>query len=197
MGREWFARVRGGWRGAWQWPAFVALTIADAVLVHELPFAGSGPDWFAALLLAMFFNLLAVGVAGPLLGLLVRRRRHDLPAIVAADRAGTAALVAVAAILVALGVAHRPALRADQVAFATQSAVVRRFVADHAPAQYRARIDEADSLRFGDELYRTCVPGARPDRAYCLFIDLSSSPPVLRVDSDRAPNADYAPVGRR
>src|SRR3954471_15917876 len=60
------ARLRWRVRGAWQWPAFAVLTVADAVLIARLPFRGDGADALGAVLLAGFFNLFVVGVAAPL-----------------------------------------------------------------------------------------------------------------------------------
>src|SRR3954454_7902890 len=108
-----WARLPWRMRGAWQWPPFGVLTVADTVLITRLPFHAEGPDALGAVLLAGFFNLLAVGVAAPLVGMLVRRRRRDLPAVVARDYAGTALLALVTAGLVAGGLAHRGALRAE------------------------------------------------------------------------------------
>src|SRR3954447_26603240 len=102
----WWPRLRWRMRGAWQWPTFGVLTVADTVLITRLPFHEDGPDALGAVLLAGFFNLLAVGVAAPFLGMLLRRRRRDLPAVVARDYAGTALLALVTAGLVAGGLAH-------------------------------------------------------------------------------------------
>jgi len=68
-------RLRWRLRGAWQWPVFVLLTAIDTILIALLPFPGEGTDPLGALLLATFFNLLAVAVVAPLAGLLLRRRR--------------------------------------------------------------------------------------------------------------------------
>ncbi len=200
MERVWLRRLRWRLRGAWQWPTFAALTVVDTVLLHELPIAGSGPDWFPALLLATFFNLVAVAAAGVLLALVVRRWRPDLPRVVAADRAGTGALVATTAILVGFGIGHRTALNAEREAFSAQSLAVRRWVA-HRPEdrydQYRRNIEQADSLRFGEDLYRTCVPGDDAEHALCLFVDTSQSPPGIRVDPNPAPNTTIVPYEQR
>src|SRR5690606_33397144 len=56
MERATLTRLRWRLRGAWQWPLFAVLLAADTVLLHELPIAGDGPDWFAAAVLALFFN---------------------------------------------------------------------------------------------------------------------------------------------
>jgi hypothetical protein len=122
--------------------------------------------------------------------MVLRRRRPDLPALVANDRAATVALLLTAAILVAVGLAHRPEREASREAFAAQAQAVRRYVAARAAPQYRRHIDDADSLQLGD-VYRTCVPGDDPARALCLFVDMSQSPPGVRVDSNPAPNDTF------
>jgi hypothetical protein len=193
MERVWASRLRWRFRGAWQWPSFAALTVVDAVLLHELPIAGEGPDWFPALLLAMFFNLVAVAVAGPLLGLLWRRRRPELPAVIAGDRAGTAALLATTAILVAVGLSHRPALERQRDAFAAQSQAVRRWLASAEDVEpvYRRNVDRADTIAFGDDLWRTCVPGDDPERALCVFVRTDQSPPGIERDTSAEPNTAF------
>src|SRR4051812_27376147 len=130
MEQVWPSRLRWRLRGAWQWPAFGALVVVDALILHELPFAGDrGPGLIGALLLAGVFNLVAVAVVGPLGGAALRRRRPDLPKVVAGDYAGTAAIVGLALTLVVLGLAHRPSARADRAAFAAGLARVRVYVA--------------------------------------------------------------------
>ena len=65
-------------RGAWQWPAFCALTVVDAIVLSLLPFYGDGPGGYVpGLLLAGFFNILAVAVLAPIGGRLLRRRRRS------------------------------------------------------------------------------------------------------------------------
>ena len=84
-------RLRWRLRGAWQWPTFVVLTVVDAVLLVRLPFQGEGADLFGALIVAGFFNVLAVALLAPLGGMLLRRRRRDLPFMIARDYAGDGA----------------------------------------------------------------------------------------------------------
>src|SRR5256885_7443221 len=105
MERVWASRLRWRLRGATLGPAFVAFVVADAVVLHYRPISGDrGPDWFPAVLLAGFFNLAVVAVGAPLAGRLLRRRRPDLPQVIAVDRAGTVVLAALAAVLVTIGV---------------------------------------------------------------------------------------------
>src|SRR4051794_37127425 len=107
MEQVWASRLRWRLRGATLWPAFAAFVVGDAVLMHFRPISGDrGPDWFPAVLLSGFFNLAVVAVAAPLAGLLLRRRRRDLPQVIAGDRAGTVLLGVLAAVLVAIGIAN-------------------------------------------------------------------------------------------
>jgi hypothetical protein len=183
----WRRRVRWRVRGALQWPLFVALTGAEAVLLHALPISSENTGLAGGLLLAMFFNLVAVAAA-PVAGRLVRRRRPDLPTVVAVDRAGSALLLAVAAGLLAGGLAHRPGRGAERRSFAAQSAAARGYVLHHAAAAYRSRLSEADSVREDDDLYRTCVPGGAGRAPLCLLVDTSATPAVVRRDADHTPN---------
>jgi uncharacterized membrane protein YhaH (DUF805 family) len=171
------------------WPTFIALTVVDAILLGALPVAGErGPMLFPALVLAGFFNLVAVAVLAPLAGMAVRRARPGMPRAVARDYAGTALVVAVTAVVLAVGLLHRPQVEAAQRARAAQFAAVERYVLTRAPAAYRAHVALADTVRMDTDLFRTCVPGGEPGRALCLFVDTAQSPPGLTLDRSRAPN---------
>jgi hypothetical protein len=196
MERVWASRLRWRFRGATLWPAFALFVVGDAVLLHLRPIAGDGPDLFPALLLSGFFNLLVVAVAAPLAGRALRRRRRDLPQVVAGDVAGTVLLGALAALLIGLGFAHHAQARADRAAFAAGLQRVRAFVTRNAPAEYRRRIGQATTLRFGEDLFRTCVPGDDPDRWLCVFVFTDQDPPGLREDPNRAPNSSWFPPDR-
>ena len=75
------------------WPAFALCLVADIVLLHELPPAGAGISVADAFLLGGVLKLVIVAVLAPLAALLLRRRRPDLPRVVAGDYAGTALLL--------------------------------------------------------------------------------------------------------
>ena len=186
----WRSRLRWRLRGAMLWPAFGVALVVDAVLLHVLPIAGEGhPGPVASLLLSAFFNLVAVAVGAPLAGRMLRRRRPEMPRVVADDQAGTALLALVTAGLVVLGLVHRPALQDEDRDRLAQSEAVRAYVAHRASAEYRANIDRADTWRQGPDLWRTCVPGREPQRALCLFVTTDQSPPGITVDPDQRPNA--------
>jgi hypothetical protein len=194
LDRVWWTRLRWRMRGAWMWPTYLACTATDAVLLHELPVSGDGARLIPAALFCGFLNLLVVAVGAPLAGRVLRRRRADLPRIVANDYAGTALVVAATAGLLVGGLVHRPAVAAQERAFQAQGAAARGYLLTSAPARVRAGLSDADTLRLEDGLYRTCVPdGAR--RAFCVLVRTTQDPPVVHQDLDRTPNARYARPG--
>jgi hypothetical protein len=191
--RVWWTRLRWRLRGATMWPAFVPLVALDALLLHELPIAGdTAPEPFGAVLLAFFFNLVVVALGAPLAGRLLRHRRPALPKVVADDRAGTALLGAMCAALAILGLAHRPALRAGERAFADQAVAARRYVLARAPAPFRANVERMDTWQPGPDLYRTCVPGPDPRRSFCVIVNTDQHPPGVTRDPNQNPNSVVA-----
>jgi len=170
------------------WPAFWVLTPVGALLVHARPVQGDGTGLVPALLLAAFLNLLAIAVGAPLLGALLRRRRPDLPRLVARDNAGTALIVLVTAALGAAGLAHSPSVDRLRGAVAAKDAAVRRYVLSSAPA-YHAGLAHTDTVRLDRDLWRTCVPGHNPRRRLCLYVDTSQRPAGVRVDPSPSPNS--------
>lgn len=188
----WVTRMRWRMRGAWLWPSFVVLTVAEGIALDVLPIEGDGPGGIVpGVLLAGFANLIAVATLAPLAGHRLRRRRPDLPRPVADNYAGTALLCAIAAAILALGLVHRPQVLAASADRGAMAAAVHDYVAAQAPAEYRAGIALADSIRLEDDLYRTCVPGPDPKRWLCLFVNTRQHPAGVTLDHDRAPNTSY------
>jgi hypothetical protein len=157
--------------------------------MHWLPIAGAGTGWVPALLLAGCLNIAAVALLGALGGLVLRRARPSLPKVVADDYAGSIALGVLALTFVTAGLVHRPELATERDAFHDQSVAVRRWVSSHGDAFAQAHVALADSLRIDRDLYRTCIPTPDPRRDLCLIVDTSASPPGVRRDDNREPNA--------
>ncbi len=186
-------RLRWRRRGAWLWPLFLLAIVSEMALLHWLPVQGDATGWVAALLVAGCLNLLAVVVVGGIGSALLRRRRPDLPKVVADDYAGRIALGTVAAGLLVAGLAHRPAIENRRAAFSEQSLAVRRWIALHGDAFARANVERADSILLDEDLHRTCVPQPDPKRPLCLIVDTSKTPPAIRRDRSREPNTGFVP----
>lgn len=184
----WLTRMRWRMRGAWLWPAFVALTVAEGIALEVLPIAGDGPGGVVpGVLLAGFANLICVAAIAPLAGRRLRRRRPDLPRVIADNYAGTALLCAIAAAILTLGLVHRPRVIAEQAAHGAVAGAVHDYVVAQAPA-YRAGIGSVEAMRVEQDLYRACVPGPDPKRWLCLYVNTGQRPAGVSVDPDRAPN---------
>jgi hypothetical protein len=193
----WQTRLRWRLRGAMLWPAFVVAVLVDAVLLDRLPVSGdAGPGLFAAVLLAGFLNLGLVAVAAPLAGHWLRRRRPEMPTVIATDRAGAVLLAAACALVAVLGLMHRSTVRAAREDLRAQAAQARRFVLSQAPREFQANADHLDTVKEGHDLYRTCVAGPDPDRAFCVFVNTDQSPPGVTRDPDQRPNAAVERSGR-
>jgi hypothetical protein len=153
-------------RGAWQWPAFALLTAVDAVLIDRLPFVGDTAD-----------------VLG---GVLVRRRRRDLPFVVARDYAGTALLGAVTCALLVGGLLHRSALADARADHAALMLGVHDYVIGQAP-RFEAGLGRPDIVELETDHYRVCVYGSER-LPLCLFVNTDQRPAGIRRDPSREPN---------
>lgn len=181
--RFWRARLRWRMRGAWLWPAFGIGTLVDAILLGALPLAGeTGPDGIVpALILAGALNLAAVAALAPLAGRLLRRVRGDLPRVVAVDRAGTALVCVLAAVVLTIGLVHRGE---------RERRLADRHAAAAAAREYLRTVEALDVLRYDDDLYRVCAPHRdRPDRARCVLVSTGSREPRVMPDDDARPNS--------
>ena len=186
--RLWLGRLRWRMRGAWLWPVFFVLTALDGALIALLPpYAGAPPGLIGGVLLAGFANLIAVAMLGPLVGRLLRRRRPDLPRIVANDYAGTLLVVALAVGLLAAGLAHRPSVVAERGDEAAVFDAVHGFVTNQA-AEWQPGLDRVDAVRLAPEVYRACVPGADERRFLCLIVDTDQRPAGVSRDSSMEGN---------
>jgi len=193
----WRSRLRWRMKGALLWPAFAVLTLVDAILLGQLPIAGDGGTGFVpALLLAGFFNLLAVGVVGPLIAFGLRRaRRLRLPRVIAEDYTGTVLLGVVTAGFLVGGLVHHGKLEEAQHDMAVQLLTAQQFMSRRAPAPFRRHVERSNTVKLEADLFRTCAPGTDPDRWFCVFVNTDMSPPGITVDQSREPNASFRAAG--
>lgn len=182
-------------RGAWLWPTFVVATLAETLLLHLQPVQGEATGWVGGSIAVGCLNLIGVALVGGLGGRALRRRRPDMPRVVADNYAGTAVLACVAAGLLVAGLVHRPELAHRRAAFGEQSHAVYEWIAINGDAYTRAHVGLADSVPIDEDLFRTCVPGRDLKRPLCLIVDTSRSPTLVRRDRSREPNALFNPSG--
>jgi hypothetical protein len=198
MDGAWLVRMRWRRRGAWLWPAFAAVTILDALLGRALPPSGDTQSLVGAGLVACFLNLLGIMLLGRPLGAILRRRRRDLPRIVARDYGGTAAIVTIAAVLLAAGLINRSTVIEHQQA--KRDAIVRAqaWIGDHAPAEFRSHMALVDTYAIEPgSIYRVCMPSSRGSaRTYCVVVS-TRMPFAQSVKSDGyEPNSVFAAGAR-
>jgi len=193
--RLWTSRLRWRMRGAWLWPAFFGLTLVDGIVIWKLPpYNGAPPGLVGGLLLAGIANLLLIAVIAPLVGRRLRRVREDLPRLIAVDYAGTALVAMLAVLVLAAGLAHRPAIAAERAARDAVLASTRTYVREQEP-RFAAGLAAVDLLQLSDISYRACVPGNDPRRWLCLIVDTDQSPPGIMRDDSMEPNSTLRTVG--
>jgi hypothetical protein len=187
--------VRLRWRraGAWLWPAFIAFTVADAIIGHQLPPAGSTESLTAAGLLGLVLNLLGVLLLSRPIGWGLRRVRRDLPGVVARDYGGTLVVLALTATLVLVGIMHRPAMHASQRAMQDAIARAQAWIGDRAPTDFRRNLRVVSLLAIqSDMIYRACVPNVQNTKSYCVIVDRSKPLDKSVRFSGYEPNATLA-----
>lgn len=171
MDRAWLARARWRYRGAWLWPMFVVLSLADGVIGHALPVSGRHQSVAGGTVVGLAVNLVAVVLLSRPLGAMMRRRRRDLPAGVARNYAGTLCLVLITAGFVGAGLATRSDIRSDDAAYRDALVRAEAFIGDRAPVQFRRNVTHADTFTIqSDSIYRTCVPNDDRTRTYCVIV---------------------------
>src|SRR5437868_10183057 len=146
MDGAWLSRFRWRRRGAWLWPAFVALTVVDAAIGHLLPPVGEKQSIAAAALGGLVLNLIGVILLSRPLGALLRRRRPDLPWTVARNYGGTLVVALVTVALLAAGLAHRSSITSEQQTMRDAIVRAQAFIGDRAPDQFKRNVKLIDTV---------------------------------------------------
>jgi hypothetical protein len=196
--RFWPARIRWRLRGAWMWPTFIAVTLIDGMILHLLPPIGTGVDLIPAILLATFGNLFLVGAIAPWLARATWRREPVTePAPprarleVLTDRIGTGLLLATIVGVVAAGLAARPLVVSETQDTERNAKAFRNLILNSGDDELIRNLETANTIRLGEDFFRTCV--ARDDRRhyFCAFIDTSKHPADVDVDGSAEPNSAF------
>jgi hypothetical protein len=171
MDGAWLARMRWRRRGAWLWPVLAIVTLADAVIGYALPPSGETQTPLAGALSGLVLNLIVVVLLSRPLGALLRRRRPDLPKVVARDYGGTVAVVAVAGALLLAGIVHRPSVLEHRRAMHDAIARAQAWIGDRAPEEFRRNLEFVSTFAIEPgSIYRTCVPSVDRKRTYCVIV---------------------------
>lgn len=198
--RFWTRRLRWRFRGAWQWPAFAALTLADGLIIHQLSLTGAELDVFLGVIIASFGNLFLVGVVAPWIArrLLDRQRLSEAatgvagpPEEVVRDRTGTALLCVGSFALLAAGLGLQPVVVSETEATEENARLVQQYVEGHGDEEVQRNLQTANTIRLGEGFFRTCI--ARDDRsqAFCLLVDVNEDPASVEEDPNPVPNAEF------
>jgi hypothetical protein len=189
----WLARLRWRRRGAWLWPAFAAFIAIDAVIGHALPATGESEAVPAAVIAALMLNLLGVLLLSRPLGALLRRKRKDLPGVVARNYAGTGVVVAVGAALLIAGLAHHSSIVANQRAMHDAITRAQAWIGDRAPPAFRRNAALIDTFAIQPgSVYRSCARSDDGSRSYCVIVDTQVPfPRGVRFDGYE-PNAIFS-----
>jgi hypothetical protein len=181
------------------WPAFIAVTLIDGLILHLLPPVSTGVDLIPAILLATFGNLLLVGVLAPWLAKRAwARRPAAVPGAppraqleVLIDRIGTGFLLASIVAVLAAGLAARPTVVSETEDTERNAEAFRNLILHTGDAELIRNLETANTVRLGGDYFRTCI--ARDDRRryFCAFVDTSSDPPEVTRDQSAEPNSVY------
>ena len=150
---------------------FIATALLDGFIAQTRPFIGDRQSIAGGVLAGLILNLLAVLFISRPLGALLRRRRPDLPVMVARNYAGTFAVLLVSAGLAGAGLARHPSILQRQRALADAITRAEAFIGDHAPATFRANARHTDTFTIeAGAVYRTCASSQDDRRSYCVIV---------------------------
>ncbi|HEX3975874.1 MAG TPA: hypothetical protein VHW96_06390 [Solirubrobacteraceae bacterium] len=171
MEAAWIARARWRWRGALLWPTFIVAAILDGVIASVRPFVGDRQSLAGGVLAGLVLNLLAVLFCSRGLGLLLRRRRGDMPVGVARNYAGTLAVALVSAGLLAVGLARHEGIVENRQAMRDATVRAVAYIGDHAPQTFRANAQRTDTFTIqAGTVYRACALSQDGKHSYCVIV---------------------------
>lgn len=194
----WPRRLRWRLRGAWTWPLYAGLTVIDAFVLHELPPVGTDIAIPVGLIVASFGNLFLIGAVAPWIAhKLAEREQRDPRAAAAAakppevqvDRSATVLLLLATLGLVAAGLGNRPVVVSETKATEENARLVRDYVQTSASDEIQRNLETANTVRLGDDYFRTCIAYDDRKRAFCMFVDTVKH--QLKKDPSTVPNSEF------
>ncbi len=182
-------RLRWRMRGAWLWPTFLVLMALDALAGHALPPVGDSQSLASAWLVGLWAMLIGIVALSGGAAVLIRRRRPDMPKVVARNYGGTLVIVAVSCVLLAAGLIHHPSVLSDRHALGGAASRSRSWIATHAPAAFRHDLQTVSvyTIQPGS-VYRSCVFDLSGS-AYCVVVNLAALRARSVIFDGHEPNA--------
>lgn len=198
----WVRRLRWRLIGAWRWPLFFVITLADALIVTWEPPFGGRALFFPALFLCAFANLFLIGAVAPWLARRIAAREGQEPAApsfppanhleLIVDKVASIALVLGMVGLLAAGLGNQKTAVCVTDRVCRVGEAVRAYVDSHASPEVRRNIDTLNAHPTQEDgFFRMCVSYDDRRRAYCMFVDAKPHPPSVVPDRDTRPNAVY------
>jgi len=127
------------------------------------------------------------------LGMLLRRRRPDLPRVVARDYAGTFLVIAVSVTFLVAGLLHHPSVVAHRKALADAVARAQAWIGARAPAEFRRNVEFVSTVAIeAGSIYRVCVPSPARERTYCVVVKTKMPFPEGVSFAGYEPNAAFS-----
>jgi hypothetical protein len=147
-------------------------TVVDAAVSHQLPPSGETETLWAAALAALVLNLIGVILLSWPIGALVRRRRRDMPVVVARNYAGTMVVGTITAVLLLAGLLHHASVVADRAAMREAIVRAQAWIGDRAPARFRRHLQYVSTFAIETgSIYRACVPSTDGRQTYCVIVN--------------------------
>ena len=181
------------------WPTFIATTLVDGVLLNRLPPTGDRVSVIAGIIVATFVNLVVIAALAPWLARRVWKRRPAAESgsppraqlEVLTDRMGTGLLLATVVGIVVAGLASRPIIVSETEDTERNAEAFRALILRRGEEELVRNLETANTIRLGEDFFRTCVARDERDRYFCAFIDTSKRPPDVDVDGSAEPNSVY------
>jgi hypothetical protein len=93
--------------------------------------------------------------------------------------------------VVAAGLAARPTVVSETEDTQRNAKAFRALILARGDQELIRNLETANTVRLGEDFFRTCVARDDRDRYFCAFIDTSKHPPDVDVDGSAEPNSLY------
>jgi hypothetical protein len=93
--------------------------------------------------------------------------------------------------VIAAGLAARPTVVSETEDTEANARAFRSLVLNSGDEELIRNLETANTVRLGEDFFRTCVSRDDRERYFCAFVDTSQTPPDVDVDGSAEPNSAY------